>query len=76
MEKKLITFPKEQFELSFIVYLVRMSTLTHTIQPSKVIGGLAFSLFGLISVRVKYCKPTVDLGKVLMNSTISEHGQG
>jgi hypothetical protein len=50
--------------------LVRLSTLIRSIHPTKVVGGVAFSLLGLISIRMKYYKFTVDLGKILMNSTL------
>ena len=51
--------------------LVSLSTLMRVIQPMKVVGGGAFLVFGLILVRVKYYEPTVDLGKVFMNSTLN-----
>jgi hypothetical protein len=32
-------------------------------------GGVAFVAFCFTSVRVKYCKPPIDLGKMLINIT-------
>lgn len=41
------------------------------IHPTKAVGGVAFSILGLISVRVQNCEPIVDLGKVLISSALN-----
>lgn len=57
--------------LVLLLLLVRLSIITHAIHHEKAIDGVAFLVFGFTFVRVKYCKPTVDLGKVLMNSSLN-----
>jgi len=43
------------------------STLTLDFQIGKVVGGGLFLALGCTSVRVKYCDPTLDLGKVTIH---------
>ena len=38
------------------------------IQPLKIVVGGVFLVLDLILVRVKYCDPTINLGKVPINS--------
>jgi hypothetical protein len=35
------------------------------------VGGSAFLAFGFTSVRVNFCDPMMDLGKVFMNSALN-----
>ena len=51
--------------------MVSLSNLTRIIQPLKNVGGGAILVLGLISVRVKYCDPTEDLGKVSINLALN-----
>jgi hypothetical protein len=61
VKEQLIKFFKEQIVLGLT--LVRLSTLTHIIHHEKAIIGITFSVFGFTSIRVNYCKPTIDIWK-------------
>lgn len=41
------------------------------IHLEKDVGGATFQAFGFTFVRIKNCKPTVDLGEAPMNSTLN-----
>lgn len=56
---------KENVNLVWATPHVNMSTLTLVIRLEKVVGGSVFLALGYTSIRVKYCHPTRDLGKVL-----------
>jgi len=60
---KLVQFPKEQCELGMGTPSCQsVPPLTHGIHPKKAIGGDTLLAFGFTYVKVKYCKPMVDLG--------------
>ena len=56
---------KENVNLIWATPHVNMSTLTLVIHIEKVVGGSVFLALGCTSIRVKYCHPTRDLGKIL-----------
>lgn len=48
-----------------------LSTQTHDIHPETTVRGSTIVAFSFISVRVKHRNPTVNLGKVLINSVLN-----
>lgn len=55
-------FPKNNVNWVCTLLHVSQSALTHDIHPKKATGGDTLLAFGFTSVKVKYCKPMVDLG--------------